>query len=210
MSDELYYPQHRNNSFDNIHPQSSSENLSYFPETIKNISLKKEQLIVTDTRILDQYICLICQEFPFEPVECITPNETGKPCGALCCKKCYYEYMSSDIRGKKCPLKCSSRKMKVKDAIHLKEIFDLLIKVKCTQCKKNFKYSDYSLHLEKCENRNYICRNCGFKGQLKNIEKHLNNCPEGKILCYYCSLELKRKDKEHHEKDLCLEVKVKW
>ena len=197
---KLFY----NNPNENVSTFQKNKNL-YSPESITKIEgIKEDQLITTDKRILEQYRCLICQEFPFEPVECITSNDSEKSCGALCCKNCYEKYMKSSST-KICPLKCSNKKMKVKDAIHLREIFDLLVKIKCPNCNEISIYSEYSKHLQNCKKRIYKCNNenCNFKAELNEIKNHVEICPEAYVSCPYCQLFMKRKEIEHHKTYNC-------
>ena len=189
----------------NNNNQKDEETL-YYPEPIKKPTsgFKEDQLLVKDKYFLEKYKCLICQEFPFEPVECITVAGEGKSCGALFCKPCYEKYMSSS-NNKTCPLRCSRNKLRVSDAFHFKDLINSLVKVKCPQCGETPDYSEYINHLGKCKNRQYICNVCSLKGNLNKIKRHVGKCPEKNVKCELCGEIVKFKNLDDHKNNLCKE-----
>ena len=190
-------------SNNNNNSQKAKETL-YYAEPIKKPTsgFKEDQLLVKDKYYLEKYKCLICQEFPFEPVECITVAGEGKSCGALFCKPCYEKYMSNS-NNKTCPLRCSNKSLIVNTSFHFNDLINSNIKIRCQQCGETPDYSDYINHLEKCRSRQYICKACSVKGNLNEIKSHVEKCPEKNVKCEFCGEVVKFKNLDIHKNNSC-------
>ena len=198
----------KNNNINNNQVNQNIQKL-YYPLTIQKptCGFKEEQLITSDKRLLEKYNCLICKKFPFDPVECITSQNSNKYCSAILCKPCYENRMKFS-KYKSCPLGCSNDIMKVRNARFIKEAIDLYVKIKCPECNETPIYSEYINHLEKCKNRKYKCNLCSFIGNLYEINKHVEKCPEKKVPCEFCDEMVKYKNLEFHKNKICKEERT--
>ena len=178
----------------------------YSPEPIPKITNEhiKNQSKITNQKAFEEITCIICEEFPIEPVKC-------KHCSVIMCTNCFHVYMTNSNSNHCCPQRCTKNLMEVEIATEkLKEI-DNFLKLKCIQCGEIIVYSKYKSHLEICKEKKFHCNSesCFFISNENKMKEHVKICPNKKIPCEFCNILIKRKNIDTHLKYQCTKKTVK-
>jgi hypothetical protein len=116
--------------------------------------------------VFDSLKCVVCFEISRDAVECLT-------CGNIFCRMCVYNI--------KCPL-CRSHSA-YKDSYFARKIIECM-PIKCEFCSETTTKGKVQEHLDKCQGRNYKCKNvkCSFEGKREAFLKHIEESHQSEIL----------------------------
>ena len=146
-----------------------------------------KELFITCEKILNNFICPICNLIVNKPKICGI-------CNMLFCEKCYLN--------NNCP-KCLIKSQGNIPRIIKNILFNL--KLHCifnkNGCEEICSYENYNKHISNCKYGFFHCNDCDFIGDFFQIEKHFQECQFNKIKCSFCGNEiLKNKKNEHNKK----------
>ena len=110
----------------------------------------------------------------------------------------------------KCKLNCGTVLRREELESHEKENCTQRV-VKCDHCDKNFKSCQLNGHLEKCPKMKVSCSLCGTKIRRDKMGRHLKyDCGMVQETCKLgCGVELTRNKLEIHEKENCIQRKIR-
>ena len=110
----------------------------------------------------------------------------------------------------KCKLNCGTVLRREELERHEKENCTQRV-VKCDHCDKNFKSCQLNGHLEKCPKMKVSCSLCGTKIRRDKMGRHLEyDCGMVQDTCKLgCGVELTRNKLEIHEKENCIQRKIR-
>ena len=140
---------------------------------------KECQFISKDKSFVEKYLCPICQELLFEPVQ--------TSCGHLFCRRCL-----KNSNSKNCP-SCRTQFSEEphKDKFNEREVKNLMVKCPSSSrgCVWEGELGNVSSHVnDVCGYQLVQCPNkCGEKMERRDIEKHKkDNCELRMYTCPYC------------------------
>jgi len=165
--------------------------------------LDPKDIQVADNKILQDWTCVICKELVFEPLICDN-------CSCVCCRYCLMVNMEKYNNRYKCPIKCKNSSYRILNRTENKYINNIKLRCKHEGCNKFIEYTDYELHLEKCEKRLYQCNNhpCKSQGIYKQMVEHSKICQYRTVYCNLCKEPFTYIDKDKHFSMDCREALV--
>ena len=177
-----------------------SPNKINLPISVNENGILDEYIQTNDKNCQEIFTCSICSCLAWDPVCC-------PKCDKPFCRACLIKYG----KNKRCPFKCESysfREITRNEKNYLNKI-----KIKCTNvgCSKYIPYSEYLIHLEKCQLRKYHCKNqsCKEEGYFNDMINHSKNCPYRLVECGKCKQNIKFSEMKIHQQEICPEIIVK-
>jgi hypothetical protein len=170
------------------------EQISY-QEELKN--LLPEYVSKENQDMGEELVCVICMNIVYDPLSC-------SKCQTLFCSQCIKEWLRLKIY---CPIKCQNVSAQ---PIH-KKVKDLLskIKIKCPRnsagCKESPFYENLESHLKNCEILKFRCVYCFLSGSKTECLEHAKTCKLSFATCENCGGEYKKKRKDLHTYEICVE-----
>ena len=161
---------------------SCSLNTPVVPVILKYSYCSKEyQFISKDKSLVERYLCPICQEILYEPVQ--------TSCGHLFCGRCL-----KGVRSKNCP-SCRAEFVRepIEDKFNEREIRNLIVK-----CQNSSRGCEWEGELGNVEShQNGVCgyqlvqcgNKCGAEMERRDVEKHKkDHCELRMYRCPYCPI----------------------
>ena len=171
---------------------------------------------ITSYRVIDPKDIQVANEKTLKDWTCFCGKLVFKPricnkCHYVCCKDCIIKFMKECNNRYKCPIKCENTFFRKLNITEKRYINNIKLRCKHEGCNKFIEYTDYEVHLEKCEKRLYQCNNhpCESQGIREQMEKHSKICKYRMVSCNLCNEKIKYIDKEDHYSENCMEILVK-
>ena len=161
---------------------SRSLNTPVVPVILKYSYCSKEYQFITHVEsFVERYLCPICQEILYEPVQ--------TSCGHLFCKKCL-----KGVQSKNCPsCRAEFEEDPRRDKFHEREIRNLIVK-----CQNSSRGCEWEGELGNVEShQNDVCgyqlvqcgNKCGAEIERREVEKHKkDHCELRMYKCPYCPI----------------------
>lgn len=145
--------------------------------------------------LLSGFTCIVCKNLVWDPVEL-------DDCHHVFCKFCINEWLKTHST---CPACRLIPKSYILPISLIRAIGELKIKCSNNGCPCTPCYSNYVIHLEKCEYRKYKCTNekCNYIGLKKNVKSHCLICQFRLEECKYCQQLVPFCEHEEHANTVC-------
>lgn len=183
-------------------------------------SFDKNLIKIKDLSVIDDFLCLVCEEIPFNP---------------YLCTKCNKNYCLDCIKNNKdvC-VKCKIKTPLVEGSKFYKMFMkNYIINCQNKSCpQKDLNYETLKDHLTNCPYSIYTCackkkivlnqkveheaicdvvkKDCGYCGKIfsrKELKLHEKSCIDQPVECTYCSVSIKMRYKDSHLAD-CQDIPV--